>query len=263
MRSLHTASINIASNVSICITVSDADSFFSMSKKPSVIHKIERHLKSKLPNILQKILINCGFDNEASIKLINEDTIVLLEDYINKNKNIFLKKTNYKEDEKFEFSIGHKILILNLPKFLEQIENEKEKENNREEDNVYIQKIVTKLENHVKKFNYDFTVTNQFIENFKKTESGFKCHVKCPVCSALSSCLFKKGLWNTSNFSNHLKNHYPRLPLEKQPTNETVFVAVTHENSGDNLLAAGCQSIQRTNNTDLLDLLNVSTFDLI
>lgn len=234
-----------------------------MSRRPKIFNELEVFLKAKFPNFVQNVLINCGFDCALSIKLINVDTINQLEEYINKNKYL-LKNTIYREDEEFKFSIGHKLLILSLPKYLEQFQKEKEVEKNIEisKENIdsnVLKNILLKLKNYATKFNYNFIVSEQYIERFGKTEFGYKCHVKCSICNTLCSCLFKKNSWNISNFTNHVKLHYPFVPQPKESVNQTVYVTVSTQNTSENLVIDD-QSIQRVNNSELDNILDVSIF---
>lgn len=227
-----------------------------MSPRPKILCELEVFLKDKFPKIIYKLLCDCGFDNKTSIRLINGQTVKLLESYVNKNRNI-LKNSTYDRNKEFEFSIGHKLLILNLPSYLNQLEKTKieNKQNNSLNNEQECKKaIVNKLQNYVQKYHFNVIVSEENIINFQKTSScGYKCHVKCAICENLCSCLYKKN-WNTSNFTNHLKLHFPLVLNQKE---EIVFVAVAEENSIEKAASNVNQSIQRINNSDLKDLLNV------
>lgn len=68
---------------------------------------------------LKYILINCGYDNIASLKLIDNENIRDLEEYVKKNRSSLTlenlecaHKNRYLETRKFEFLIGHKALLI-------------------------------------------------------------------------------------------------------------------------------------------------------
>lgn len=195
-----------------------------MPRKPNVIKELENFTHDHFPKFILNVLIKCGFDNKNSIKLINEESIKILETYVNENKNI-LKNTNYKSNIEFKFAIGHKLLLLNLPQYLENYEkslSESKKQSNKKDiENIspleLKKDLLNKLQNYTEKFKFDFIVSDQLIEELDKSDSGvFKCRVKCCICGKSFACLYKKN-WCISNFTNHIKQQHPPAQVAETP----------------------------------------------
>lgn len=81
-----------------------------MSHQSAFWNKIEKFKGNKYPKFIKEILNLCGYDNEYSIGLLNDKTILEIEQRVNCNKSV-LKKTVYDEKENFQFLIGHKALL--------------------------------------------------------------------------------------------------------------------------------------------------------
>lgn len=78
------------------------------------------------PKFIVGILISAGFDNKLSLKQIDEDFVKSIEEYIDKNRRL-IKNTPYEKinnsDEKFKFSIGHRLLIEKIPEIISKLES--------------------------------------------------------------------------------------------------------------------------------------------
>lgn len=67
---------------------------------------------------LKSILIDCGYDNEASVECLNIELLNEVEEEVNSNKDVFLNKIDcehkntYANQNKFKFLLGQRAIIL-------------------------------------------------------------------------------------------------------------------------------------------------------
>lgn len=81
--------------------------------------------KEKIPGDIIHILKESGFDTNASLSSINEQSISEIEQYVSEERTI-LKGTSYENCDRFKFKPGHKSLIMSIPhelKLLSETEN--------------------------------------------------------------------------------------------------------------------------------------------
>lgn len=95
-----------------------------MSGKGSVFVRLEKFIGSKYPSFIKDILLHSGFDCESALLLINEERIKKIElDVAAKpellNNTVYEEKIRNSNDE-FQFLIGHRELILNIPETIRQ-----------------------------------------------------------------------------------------------------------------------------------------------
>lgn len=83
--------------------------------------------EQKYPKFVINILKECAFDKN-SLSLISENSIDDIEKYVRENPEL-IKNTVYEKENigEFKFKIGHKHLILGIPKNIMTIEKEKKK----------------------------------------------------------------------------------------------------------------------------------------
>lgn len=164
---------------------------------------------------LIKFIVEAGFDSETSILLIDQNSIVEIESYINSNKDI-LKNSIYEsftdENKTFKFKPGHKAAILSVPNKIKKIKPHSVleaglEENSEDEDDILKQAIINKIAKFVSKLPLDVCLDETCVSDLHKEESGkIKCKFECPICARKLSCEYKK-YWIVSNLERHLKNH--------------------------------------------------------
>lgn len=209
-------------------------------RKPKFWNDFEKFLGSGYPKFIKTILLSSGFDNKSSLLLIDKERVKDIEEYVSKNRYL-LKKTSYeKNTETFEFSIGHKVLLTNIPKYIKQFEKQsvaqleekkklelelrKETEVNslvNTDPTVSKNVLLQKLRSYSKATKFNFEISEKNIENFAKTDQGFNCQVLCPHCPKKYLISFKR-YWNTSNFTNHIRTHFKFDVVDVETSVETI-----------------------------------------
>lgn len=84
--------------------------------------RIESIDNCKYPKFIKEILTECGFETEASLQIINEQSITEVEKVINNSESlrkkleatIYAKKDGTLKTIPFKFLLGHKLLILQI-----------------------------------------------------------------------------------------------------------------------------------------------------
>lgn len=230
-----------------CMSLHECASELSVSFKPTMakevfIRKLQRIVGKNLPRGLDTIIYEAGYDAESALATIDSTAIKNIEEYINENKSI-LKDTVYEDiivnNSVFKLKPGHKAIILNLPKALENYEEKKptnlvqntSKVNTEEEKEGEVLKknLVDKLNKFGKKYLFGF---NNFSESsileFRKENGVYKCRFECPFCEVKYTCTHK-SFWLVSNFEAHLKKDFKVVSVEIEP-NETVRTLAPDEN---------------------------------
>lgn len=142
-----------------------------------------------------------------------------------------IKKTVYEKENinDFKFKVGHKLLLLQIPKYIKKIDEERKKElaqlkQQREQSNLsteidikksqsaeitgLVTSLIKRVKNFRKTFNLNLNVSVDNIHNFARTNSGnYKCKIRCIVCNKSFSCFHKKNYWIISNFVAHARSH--------------------------------------------------------
>lgn len=216
-------------------------------RKPKFLRNFDKFLGKSYPKFIKNILFSSGFDNKNSLELVDEERIKNIEEYVNRNR-YHLKKTSYEKTlnktNKFEFSIGHKVLLTNIPKYVEKFENEslkklqekKKEESARESEanlNLFALRktLLEKLQNYSTTSKLNFKISEENIENLENTNQRITCKVHCPFCSKKYLILFKHN-WKISNITVHIRKHF---------TIETVNVLVN--SSDDNNLGDDTRNV--------------------
>lgn len=185
----------------------------------SVFKRIENFNGNKYPKYIKNILIHCGFENEISLGTINEESIEDIEKIINQNINL-LRGTCYVNTNgtlistPFRFLLGHRALILNIPKTIQDFtENKKKKKTGRDGDNGeqlnienLKESLLLRLENYKKKKNLKFSVTKEHLIKCTLNGNRAKIYVKCVYCDINVPCTFDNA-WSISNFTKHIVMH--------------------------------------------------------
>lgn len=113
-----------------------------------VFKKIEKKIKDKIPKYLKEILVLTGFDTITVLKSIDADAIQQIENYVESNKSVFENILNeelvYKstQDKVFRFMPGHRILLLNFPKYLKESDQCKQKQPASQSTSTHNKKIL-------------------------------------------------------------------------------------------------------------------------
>lgn len=225
----------------------------SQRKKNNISYFFEKN-KEIIPTILRFILEECGFNTLSCMKDINADVIREIEEYVTSNKyiieNHIFDDTPYRKQVKFQLLPGHRMLLLNLPKKLEEINNFKQqttqkpwetrdtseldsnKENNKnvnntEEDDELKKKLINRITTSItgiklKISSESFTTSNIVKFDIYITNNQLNCKsvVKCPLCEKCL-CVSYKKYWYISSFDQHLKTHIPSTSDTKNYIPET------------------------------------------
>lgn len=186
----------------------------------NVFNRLEKFNGNKYPKFIKNILIYCGFENEISLSTINEKSIEEIEQNINQNIAL-LRGTNYIDTNgslisaPFKFLLGHKSLILNIPKTIEEFTDNKKKkksvknaEASGEQSNIenLRESLLLRLENYRKKKNLKFSVSQDHLIKCTLDDKRSKIHVKCVYCDVHVPCLFV-NTWCISNYTKHILTH--------------------------------------------------------
>lgn len=95
--------------------------------------------KSKICNCVKELLIQCGFENRASLENINDTNLQMMEEYIKNNRNCLenlpeCHRNKYQSQAEFNFLPGHRVLLLNLPQIC-KLERAESRSDDRIADN--------------------------------------------------------------------------------------------------------------------------------
>lgn len=92
---------------------------------------LENFCGQKVPECLKFILWKSGYDSVISIKRISEEKITKIEQHIQKKRKVILSQLDdaddttvieYKKQEVFEFLPGHRDILLDLPKTINNMQ---------------------------------------------------------------------------------------------------------------------------------------------
>lgn len=198
-------------------------------------NSLENSIGYKYPEEIKTILNICGFDSELSLKEINESTIKSIEEIINRSvaQNTVeivsaLSKSACKDKPlPFEFLLGHKLLILNIPKTIDSIKENKtrksvkslennlskelhETENSSENPpsiDELKRSLLLKFAAYAKKSNLKFEIKENHITKFSRTNNVIHCAVQCCFCNVKRSCKFVTH-WEISNITQHIRSQH-------------------------------------------------------
>lgn len=197
---------------------------FSFQAKTKAWTDIERFAGSKYPICIKRILILSGYDNLVSLRAINEDSVLKLEEHINKNRNTLDEleccfSELYKKQDVFEFIPGHRMAILDIPRQIDQMQSKKMERSlgrNRKKRSVAeLQKmLIAQLNGYSSKAGYKLpedVISELNIVNVQSDEQSdgsliVKCDFTCPFCTKHIKVSFK-NFWWASNATKHLKTH--------------------------------------------------------
>lgn len=202
---------------------------------------------SVLPEFIQKILLETGFDTEISLEELEEENVKFIEDFVKENRYL-LAGTIYekKNTNEFKFLIGHRALLLALPRKIKEANSKKETTNKKikrgvenyselkEEEIAKLKEdLIEKLKKYSASKNLCLEIDSKDICEFMVQEDRVKCRVQCPYCSMKSAC-FKTKYWYTSNIESHLKKHLKEITATANqmphslmdPTNSVHFNAI-------------------------------------
>lgn len=208
--------------------------------------QLEKFVNEKYPKFLKKILLDCGYDCPASLQTINEEAINKIEIEINSNLDKYIqyfKSTAYEKklenNGELKFLIGHRAILLDIPRKLKEFSEEKTREKERTKLNKknsnttenlsekeLIEKLSDKIINYYKNkgvlvASIHYFSSETLLEKLKdneltltkkqeKNKTIVKCKLKCPFCDRKKICNRYK-YWNVSNFTKHCNSHDDKL----------------------------------------------------
>lgn len=220
-----------------------------------VFKRIEKHIGSKYPNFIKNILEFCGFDNDSTLLLLNEKSIEQIESEVDKNKHLVKDTVYEKKDGKFNFLIGHKELILNIPNILKTLAEQKKSKklakkiiNQKQLDvEVLADELIERLNKYLKSKNFTCEVDkSKHIKLITLTEGQAKCTVQCVFCEITVTCTFNEH-WSICNYPTHLRKHPEAFLRAEQPQEQTTPEASERE----------FNKIQRGNSSVLATVANI------
>lgn len=204
--------------------------------------EFQGYLNNVVPDFIVKTLILAGFDNAMSLSELNEGDIDLIEKFA-AEKCTHLVDLNI-ENGVFKFKPGHRKLLFNLSKKVNQFVEEKALNRKRNRNQLkQIQNEVEEIEilstdeidllrtNLIQKLNAtsqslglnilftekEIGAIDPYISHsrlaFKKP--SYKCAVKCVSCVKVVPCTYN-GHWQTSNLDNHLKKEAKKANSAEQ-----------------------------------------------
>lgn len=88
---------------------------FSLQAQKSLSIVLREILESDVPDFLLNILLETGFDTQASLELLTNESIKEIEEYVNQNRNLTIN-TIYEQKEQFKLLPGHRALMLSFPR---------------------------------------------------------------------------------------------------------------------------------------------------
>lgn len=198
--------------------------FFHFKPKSGVLCEIEKFARAKFPACIKQILRQSGYDTSMSLKAIDIASISKLEEYANENRHLINNleccfSAVYKAQDIFKFLPGRKAIILDIPRQIKDMSEQKKKQKpgrkpkERSLDtllmmlisqlSMYPSKVGFNLPNGIiSERNIVFTEYEQQDDNAIVVHCGFSC----PFCKKVTKITFKNYWW-VSNAKKHLKTH--------------------------------------------------------
>lgn len=227
----------------------------------SAFRKLEKFNECKYPSFIKFVLKFCGFEEESTLLLINEETIKKIEEEVTKNKQLIAKtvyEKNTQADEEFRFLIGHKDLILNIPKTLK--DSVKSKKSKKQLDvEVVADDLLERVNAYLESKNFTCEVKKEHMQLISLNDDlcSATCTLKCIFCKATVKCTFDNK-WSISNYPAHLRKH-PEATSEgksgekqDEQTAETPETAPTHFQRGNSAVLYDVESIVTSTRTSIV-----------
>lgn len=182
---------------------------------------LEKRQNESFPCCVKTLLEHAGHNKLISLEKMDETKLQNIEVFLGANKHLVdaaitscCNNEHYRKIASFQFLPGHRLIILDLPRIIE--ETRKSNENIQRESAktlkmVLIKKLITFVrKNCPKGRSYpDNFISESNIQDFSavtKGNSQWKCMFACPFCPNKYSILFKSG-WEASNATKHLRLH--------------------------------------------------------
>lgn len=210
-------------------------------KTGSIFRKLETFVGFKYPSFIKDILLNTGYDCEHAIQTIDEKSISTIEKKIESDHPHLLKGTIYERKPEnnlpFEFLLGHRALILEIPstlaKYLKRKSDKKTEKKTKKFQEIELENLkvilINKIKNNLKykKINCEFDIEN--IGDLSQRGNRVSCLVKCVFCETNTPCSFDE-YWRITNYSNHVCGHQSKETREQghgldNGTNKDLFVS--------------------------------------
>lgn len=94
-----------------------------MSSNKDIFFELKNKMGVELPKCVVDILKICGFTNRLLLENINSEAVDQIEQFCNQNRTLISEimiGSIYENMQLFKFVPGHRLLILNLPKYCEE-----------------------------------------------------------------------------------------------------------------------------------------------
>lgn len=178
--------------------------------------QLEKFIGSKFPSFIINFLVSSGFDTELALISLKESSIDVIESHLNQNR-IFAQATVYEHQQPIKLLPGHKAIILEIPKYVEQLKSNRKgsRKSTKQIDIIdsaqkldeIKDKLIVKVSGYISKIQLHLNLIDDCVIGLKYVSNQeYKCHFKCPACQKLISCIFK-NYWMISNVQSHLKDH--------------------------------------------------------
>lgn len=163
---------------------------------------------------MKKILLKCGYGHELALQTLNEEKIITIEYFVNRNKNL-LAETRYEKNPMFKFLPGHRAIIKDIPHKIAGYKKTKQAKLalessqmlfNQERRTELKHALVEKVINYTKKIKFDQTLSIRNVTQCKEVGSLLQCRLKCPLCDKQYLCNYKT-YWAISNLEHHIRHH--------------------------------------------------------
>lgn len=173
-----------------------------------------------VPDIVVKILRASGFDSKAALTILNHESLVDIEEYVEENRALVFNSI-YSDKHPFKFFPGHKAIVLDMPRRLEQCavsstssstEMRKKPLTSAEIDQE-IDLLLKKLQNYIDTLHLSIQLTRSDIHDFVQASDRYKCRFTCQLCGTVISC-FKANYWIAVNVLAHFKRHKGNYEIE-------------------------------------------------
>lgn len=170
---------------------------------------------------MKRILNVCGYNSALSFKLVEEDKLSNLENYIETHhRKVVDEFQEYEDIKPFQFLPGHRSLILGIKAEISDIQSKKKqkvpKSNKmpRDEDEKTLQiSLINQLSAYANGISLKLDWSHSIQETeFTQVENStlVRCKISCPQCGMTSTMRYERS-WKVANMYRHLRTHSSTL----------------------------------------------------
>lgn len=185
-----------------------------------IFSTIEKFKSIKIAPCIKKILKSSAYNAASNLSTLNDQNVLAIENYINDSGRDVIQTLEccyssvYKQQTRFQFLPGHKSTILSIPKYIDEMNGAKKK------NQLEFKKLLTASElkkmllnrinqnisnyNNIAKFSED-SITDVQISISDNAMSA-KCKINCVECTKIIPVTYT-GSWKTSNILRHVRQH--------------------------------------------------------